>query len=79
MRFLLLLLVLSILALGLFSSVVLAGGIGWEAEDTVAITPPMAVFEDPKLSNGKYVYSPTANQGSVEYEFEVPKDGTYYM
>ena len=63
----------------LLCSQAFAGGIGWEAEDTVAITPPMAAFDDPNVSNGKYVMTPTSNQGSAEYEFEVPVDRTYFM
>jgi len=57
-----------------------AGGIGWEAEDFVAITAPQEVFDDDaNASGGKYVTSLTSNEGSVEYEFEVPADGTYFM
>ena len=52
----------------------------WEAEDAKVITPPMQVFEDnPDASDGKYVSSPSANVGSVEYEIEVPKAGKYYL
>jgi hypothetical protein len=72
------LLVVSSLAFGFLCSSVFAG-IGWEAEDAVAINPPQAVFEDANASGGKYVTSPTSNEGSVEYEFEVPADGTYFM
>lgn len=79
MRLSLLLLIVLVSVFSFFSLVVFAGGIGWEAEDAVVINAPLAVFEDPKVSNGKYIYSPTSNQGSAEYEFEVPKDGTYFM
>ncbi len=73
-----LLVVLSLVFSSLCSSA-FAGGIGWEAEDVVAINPPQAVFDDPIASGGKYVTSPTSNEGSIEYEFEVPADGTYFM
>jgi len=56
------------------------GGIGWEAEDFAVIKPPMQVYEDNKeASGGKYVASPTADQGSVEYKVEVPKAGDYFL
>jgi len=67
------------LAFILLCSSAFAAGIGWEAEDVVAINAPQAVFEDANASGGKYVTSPTSNEGSVEYEFEIPSDGTYFM
>ena len=83
MRVPLLLLVALSLTFSLLCSTAFAGSIGWEAEDTVAIIPPMAVFEDadPAIvsGDGKYIYSPTSNSGSAEYEFEVPMNGTFFM
>ncbi len=79
MKFSISLSVILCLTINFFCSVALAGGIGWEAEDGVQINPPMAVFEDATLSNGKCIYSPTSNEGSIVYEFEVPKDSTYFM
>ena len=73
------LLVVLSLAFSFLWSSAFAGSIGWEAEDTVAINPPLAVFEDENLSGGKYIYSPTSNAGSAEYEFEVPMNGTFFM
>ena len=77
------LLVVLSLIFGLLCSSAFAGSIGWEAEDYVAITPPMAVFEngDPAIvsGDGKYIYSPTSNSGSIEYEFAVPMDGTFFL
>ncbi len=58
----------------------LGGGIAWEAEDYAAINVPMQVYKDkPEASGGKYVASPTSDQGSVEYEIKVPKAGTYFL
>ena len=70
---------LALIILFLLCSNAFAGSIGWEAEDALVINPPLAIFEDGNLSNGKCIYSPTSNSGSAEYEFDVPKNGTYYM
>jgi hypothetical protein len=79
MKLLLSFLVMLSLILSFSCSVAFAGGIGWEAEDAIVINPPLAIFEDASVSNGQYIYSPTSNEGSAEYEFEVPKNGTYFM
>lgn len=71
---------LALMAASLLCSQAFAGGIGWEAEDFLAITPPMQAYADlPDASNGQYVASPSANQVSVEYDIEVPKAGKYYL
>ncbi|MFC1715327.1 hypothetical protein ACFL6S_16785 [Candidatus Poribacteria bacterium] len=58
---------------------VFAGGIGWEAEHTASITPPMEVGLDNNASGGQYLFTGTSNSGLASYEFEVPKNGTYFM
>jgi hypothetical protein len=72
-------LLILILAFSFLYSNVFAGAMGWEAEDAIVINLPLQIFEDKNASNGKYISTPTSNQGSVEYEFEVPVDGTYFM
>jgi hypothetical protein len=80
MRFSLSFLVVLSLIFSLLCSNTFAGGIGWEAEDSSAINPPMQVYVDlPEASGGMYIASPTADQGSVEYEIEVPKSGRYFL
>lgn len=64
---------------GILCSSIFAGGIGWEAENAKEINPPMQMYADPEASNGEYIASPTANQGSIVYEIEVPKTGKYYL
>lgn len=56
-----------------------AAGIGWEAEDAAKITAPLEVREDVDASGGKYIATPTSNQGMAEYEFRVPRDGVYFL
>ena len=79
MKFLSFSLIVLVLASSFLCSSVFAGAIGWEAEDFVAINAPQAVFDDANASGGQYVTSLESNVGSVEYEFEVPKNGTYFM
>ena len=71
---------ISILATMVFTSQLLAGGIGWEAEDVTSIEAPMMIYEDdPNASGGKYVATATQRVGLVTYEFEVPVDGDYFL
>ncbi|OHA40565.1 MAG: hypothetical protein A3G59_00690 [Candidatus Taylorbacteria bacterium RIFCSPLOWO2_12_FULL_47_20] len=49
-----------------------------EAENAVVSLPALVVTEA-NARNGKYVFSPVANSGSVTFNFNAPVSGTYYI